>query len=162
MRGALILVSLVALLAGACSSASEGAEAGPETPGTTDQQRADEAAVAVVRAWSAALNAGDNEAAGELFAPNAVVVQGPDAIPLPDAAAAALFTASLPCSGQIIEVRVDENVVTAVFELGDRETSPCDAQPGSLAAADFLIEDGAIVVWQQVPVPDESRRAGAV
>ena len=34
----------------------------------------------VARAWSKAINAGDNEAAARLFAPGAVVVQGPEIV----------------------------------------------------------------------------------
>ena len=54
---------------------------------------------AVVRAWSAALNAGDNEAAADLFAPGALIVQAGVAVQLPDRDAAVQWNASLPCSG---------------------------------------------------------------
>ena len=141
------------------SEPSPGAAPAPADP---EQQRADEEAVAVVRAWSAALNASDNAAAGELFAPKAVVIQGADVIPLPTAAAAAELMAALPCSGELIDVSVADNVVTATFELGDRPASRCDAAPGALAAAEFLIEDGSIVVWQRIPVPERARGSGTV
>lgn len=118
-----------------------------------------EKSIALVRAWSTAINSGDNDAAAELFAPNALVIQGPTSIPLPDRATARSFNASLPCSGTIVGASVSGNVVTAVFELGDRQTSQCDAQPGTLAAADFLIQDDKILVWQLVPVPTDDPTA---
>jgi hypothetical protein len=111
---------------------------------------------AVVRAWSAALNAGDNEAAAALFAPGALIVQGGYSFRLPDAAAAARWNADLPCSGTITSIDVTGNVVVAVFSLGHRSTSSCDAPPGTLAAAAFLVEDGKIAVWQQIAVPEEA------
>ncbi len=43
----------------------------------------------------------------------------------------------------------------AVFALGDRSTGPCNAAPGTLAAAAFLIENGKIAVWQQVAPPED-------
>ena len=180
MRAVLVLVSLVALLVGACSgsgndratdtvgldraaSTPEAPDA-PEAPDVTAEPGPDteaEAAVAVVRAWSAALNAGENEVAAELFAPNAIVIQGATTLALPDMDTAVRFNASLPCSGLIVDVRVNGQVVTAVFELGHRLQSRCDAPPGTLAAADFLIEDGSILAWELVPVPDRGNGANS-
>jgi hypothetical protein len=111
---------------------------------------------AVVRAWSEALNAGDNDAAADLFAPGATVIQSGVALSFADRAAAVDWNASLPCSGTIVDLRVSEGIVIAVFSLGDRTTSPCDAPPGTLAAAAFLVEDGKIVVWQQIAVPADA------
>ena len=60
----------------------------------------------VVRAWSKALNADDNAAAGALFAPNARVVQGPLDVHLRTRALAVRFNAALPCAGKVVELRV--------------------------------------------------------
>ena len=62
----------------------------------------------------------------------------------------------MPCSGTIVDLEVREGLVIAVFTLGDRSTSPCDAAPGTLAAAAFLIEDGRIALWQQIPPPEDA------
>jgi hypothetical protein len=132
--------------AGSSESSGQGSDAPSADPAELE---------AVVRAWSAALNAGDNEAAAALFARGALVIQGGISFRLPDAAAAARWNADLPCSGTITSIHVDEDVVIAVFALGHRVTSSCDAPPGTLAAAAFLIEGGKIAVWQQIPVPDE-------
>jgi limonene-1,2-epoxide hydrolase len=106
----------------------------------------------VVRAWSKALNADDNVAAAALFAPNARVVQGPLDVRLRTRALAVGFNASLPCAGKILELRTSGMRVTATFLLGERPRHHCDA-PGSKAAAQFVIRNGKIVLWKQVPVP---------
>ena len=103
----------------------------------------------VVRAWSEALNAGDNQAAAELFAPGAQVVQGGRTIRLETRADAVAWNAALPCSGRIVELSRESETVTATFLLGDRTTSACDA-PGAQATAAFRIEDGKIVLWHQL------------
>jgi hypothetical protein len=103
----------------------------------------------VVRAWSTALNAGDNEAAAELFAPGAQIVQGGRTVRLDTHEAAVAWNSSLPCSGEIVELSTEGDTVTATFLLGDRTTSPCDA-PGAQATAAFQVEDGQIVLWHQL------------
>jgi hypothetical protein len=109
----------------------------------------------VVRAWSTALNAGDNEAAADLFAPGAQVVQGGRTIRLATHDDAVAWNASLPCSGEIVEVETEGDTVTATFVLDDRTTSPCDA-PGAQATAAFHIEDGKIVLWHQLDAEQET------
>jgi limonene-1,2-epoxide hydrolase len=104
----------------------------------------------VVRGWSAALNAGDDEKAAGYFAKDARVVQGDDTYTLPTREAAEQFNAGIPCSGRILSVTVEGNEVTAVFLLGDRRRSRCDG-PGQKATAVFEIEHGKIVLWHQIP-----------
>jgi hypothetical protein len=111
-------------------------------------------AEAIVRAWSAALNAGDNEAAADLFAAGALVIQAGVTLRFDDRADAVSWNAGLPCSGTIVDLAVSNAVVVAVFALDNRLTSSCDAPPGTLAAAAFLIENGKIAVWQQVSPPE--------
>jgi hypothetical protein len=130
-----IVLALVALLAAAAAGLA--VAAAPRTPAQ------------VARAWSADLNAGDDEAAGALFAANAVAVQGPYAYRLKTAKLATLWNAGLPCSGRIIKLRVRGKVVTATFVLGHRKGHVCDG-PGELAAAKFTVVKGKIVRWEQV------------
>jgi len=66
----------------------------------------------------------------------------------------AQWHAGLPCSGKIVSIKVRGRYATAVFRLGNRKTSKCDA-PGTLAAARFTIVRGKITVWQQVPPPSQ-------
>jgi hypothetical protein len=107
---------------------------------------------AVVRAWSANLNSGDNAAEARLFSLPAVMIQGPYGYRLTTPGQVAQWHAGLPCSGKIVSIKVRGHFATAVFRLGNRRTSKCDA-PGSLAAARFTIVRGKIKVWQQVPPP---------
>jgi len=181
MGGAAALLASWAILAvAACGDEKPQATEGPPSPPVTqpavaqppptEPATATEAAAtdpgseaaaseleAVVRAWSAALNAGDNEAAADLFAPGALIVQAGVAVPLPDHATAVQWNASLPCSGTIVDIDIDvaRAIVVATFALGDRSTGPCNAAPGTLAAAAFLIENGKIAVWQQVAPPED-------
>jgi len=111
---------------------------------------------AVVRAWSKALNAADDRAAGALFARNAVTIQGPVVVRLRTARSAAVWNSGLPCSGQIVSIQVVGNVATATFRLGERPGHVCDG-PGNLVAARFTVVAGKIVRWEQVPPPVPGR-----
>ncbi len=109
----------------------------------------------VVRAWSHALNLNDNAAAAALFAPNAHVVQpGVDAV-LTSRALATAFNDALPCAGRVVAIKVTGNRAVGTFVLGHRPKHRCDA-PGQKAAALFVVRNGKIVLWQQVPVPADS------
>jgi hypothetical protein len=109
---------------------------------------------AIVRAWSANLNAGDNAAETRLFSLPALMIQGPYGYRLTTPGQVAQWHAGLPCSGKIVSIKVRGRYATAVFRLGNRPTSKCDA-PGTLAAARFTIVRGKITVWRQVPAPAE-------
>jgi len=108
---------------------------------------------AVVRRWSAALNANDNASAALLFAPNARVLQGPLDVRLTTPQLAVAFNASLPCAGRITRITTKGNRATATFVLGHRPKHVCRAKPGEKAAALFVVRGGKIVLWEEVPVP---------
>jgi hypothetical protein len=105
-----------------------------------------------VREWSDALNAGDNERAADLFAHGAQIVQGNDVYFLQTHEDAVDFNSALPCSGEIVDVKTDEDTTTATFLLGDRKKNSCDA-PGQKAVAAFKVLGGKIVLWHQLPSP---------
>ncbi len=102
----------------------------------------------VVRAWNESVNSGDNEAAAKLFAPGAQVVQAGESFTLDTEAQAVRFNASLPCSGEILELESEGDTVTATFLLADRGTIECDG-PGAEVTAAFRVRDGKIVLWHQ-------------
>jgi len=114
---------------------------------------------AIVRAWSANLNAGDNAAEARLFALPATMVQGAYVFRLVNPKQIAQWHAALPCSGTVVSIVVRGRFATAVFRLGNRKTSKCDAPPGTLAAARFTIVAGKITVWEQVPPPSQGPAA---
>jgi limonene-1,2-epoxide hydrolase len=106
----------------------------------------------VVRAWSRALNANDNDRAAQLFAPNARVIQPGVDVRLNTRRLAVAFNDALPCAGHIVGIRVRGDHATATFVLGTRPKHRCDGL-GQRAAALFIVRGGKIVRWQQVPVP---------
>ena len=114
---------------------------------------------AVVRAWSKALNANDNEAAGRLFARNARIVQGTLDARIPTQALAAMFNNTLPCAGRVVAMQVKGDTVVATFVLGHRPKHKCDA-PGQKAAALFVVKKGKITLWAQVAVPPATKKSG--
>ena len=73
----------------------------------------------VVSRWSHALNAGDNEAAADLFADGAVVRTG-QPVTLEGHEDAVAFNSSLPCGGRIVEKSLQGGAVTATFTLTRR------------------------------------------
>ena len=116
----------------------------------------------VIREWSARLNAGDNAGLAGLYALPAVIIQAPYAYRIPTRALVAKWYSTLPCSGRIVSITVRRRYATAVFTLGNRGKSHCDAPPGTLAAARFGIVGGKIVSWEQVPVPAKKAPTGPV
>jgi hypothetical protein len=105
-------------------------------------------AESVVRAWSEALNEGDNNTAGNLFAPGAEIVQAGHVLTLKTHDEAVAWNAALPCSGRILSIRTKGQTATATFLLGDRPHSQCDG-PGQRATAIFKVVHGKIVLWHQ-------------
>ena len=71
-----------------------------------------------MRAWSTAINAGNDEQAAALFAPGAIVVQGSQ-VTLATHADAVHWNSGLPCAGHIESVAVEGEQATAVFVLGE-------------------------------------------
>jgi hypothetical protein len=108
---------------------------------------------AVIREWSARLNAGDYAGIARLFTLPAVMVQPPYAYRLTTRHEVALWHSGLPCAGTVVSITYEGNkYATAVFRLGNRGKIKCDS-PGGLAAARFEFVGGKIRSWLQVPVP---------
>lgn len=129
-------------------------QAAPEQAGT-DRATMEQ----VVRAWSDRLNAERNEALADLFTLPAVISQAGVVVELESYEEIAAWFAGLPCAGTVLSIEYPEpNVALAVFALDHRSpASPCDAPPGTRAAARFVFQGGKVAVWEQVPVPGEER-----
>jgi hypothetical protein len=67
----------------------------------------------------------------------------------------------LPCSGRVVSIDVHGQTATAVFRLGNRGSTRCDA-PGILVAARFELVEGKIALWVQIPVPEKQADRGPV
>ena len=115
----------------------------------------------VVRAWTQALNADDNERAARLFAKGAEVVQGEQVRVLWTHEDAVAWNASLPCSGRIVSITSDGPTARATFVLGDRARTQCDG-PGARATAIVTVHKGKIVLWHQAPNPVNTPGQGPV
>ena len=118
-------------------------------------------AESVVRAWSQALNQGDNDSAGKLFARGAEVVQGNSVLTLKTEQDAIAWNAALPCSGRILSIHSRGQTATATFLLGNRPHSTCDG-PGQRATAIFRVVRGKIVLWHQTGRPGASPQPPSV
>jgi hypothetical protein len=162
-RLAAVLGCTCALLAGcsggeqASPAASTQAKTSPPPP-VRSTKTPPPGVARIVRRWSTALNAGDNEAAADLFARGARVIQGSLVFVLRTRDDAVRWNAALPCSGRIVKLEVRRNVATAEFVLGDRQTSPCDG-PGNHATAEFRVRAGKIVQWRQLPTEQPAEPA---
>ena len=139
------------MLAG-CGGATKHPPAAAHGPSPAERKKA------IVRAWSTYLNSDRNTALARLFFLPATMIQGEYVYRLRTREEVARWHAALPCSGRIVSITVRGHFVTAVFKLGNRRRSKCDA-PGTLAAARFTIVNGKITVWQQVPPPAQGPAA---
>src|SRR5580765_6151179 len=133
------LASFAAILALALSGAAL-AQGAPGAAGVRASRAAPPTSPArmraVVHAWNDRLNANDNAGVARLFAVPATLIQGPNQYLLRTRAQIALWHSGLPCAGRIVSIAVRGRFATAVFLLGDRGKTHCDA-PGTLAAARF-------------------------
>ena len=118
-------------------------------------------AESVVRAWSQALNQGDNDTAGKLFAHGARVIQGGSVLTLNTQQDAIAWNAALPCSGRILSIHSRGQTATATFLLGNRPHTTCDG-PGHRATAIFRVVRGKIVLWHQTGQPGASPQPPSV
>ena len=108
---------------------------------------------AVVRAWTANLNAENNAAEARLFSLPALISSLPGGVYgcwCLTPAEVAQFHERLVCSAKIVSITVRGRYATAVFRLtGDRETSKCDSPGGSLTGVRFTIVRGKITAMEQ-------------
>jgi hypothetical protein len=154
-----LVLAVLAALGGRARRDDDAAAGGP-----ADAER-------VAREWSIRLNADDHDGVAQLFALPSTASQGGSTTVFVRRGEVREWFAGLPCSGTIVAVEPRLAApapdgsevpgaagVLAVFELGDRPGSTCDA-PGELAAAEFDVAGGLVVAWRQVGVPPEYRDA---
>ena len=137
-RAAAPLAALAALVAGAALLSGCGGE-----------ERTDEE---VIRAWSTAVNSGRYGEAADLFANDALVQQA-RAFRLPDRDAAIEFNRALPCRATVTSVEEVEGGALASFRLREGRRGECGpgAGQGEPARVKFVIRDGLILEWRQLP-----------
>jgi len=140
---AVVAFSLVLL---GCGASARPHHAAPPRPSQADRMKA------VVRAWSANVDAENNAAEARLFSLPASIslMKAPYGCYCRTRAAVALLHTRLLCSGKVVSIEVRGRYATAAFRLGDRLTSRCDAPPGSVTGVRFTIVHGKITVLKQV------------
>ena len=104
----------------------------------------------VVRAWSAALNRGDEEAASSLFGPKAVFVAGDYRNVLRTRAQALAFNRSIGWCGPIVRLARERDEIVAQFALVSRPSGHCERGGRERGSVYFRIRDGKIVFFDQI------------
>lgn len=144
-----ILVALGVLAAGGCGGdpdevrLGEGADttAGGPAPGQSPEER-------VIRGWNEAVNLGDYDRAAGFFAQGALVEQLA-ATRLRTREDAIDFNRGLPCRADVTDLEGDGGSTIAAFRLREGRTGQCDE--GGSARVRFVIRDGKIREWRQLP-----------
>lgn len=132
------------------AAAGCGAEAG-ESPSERTAPPVAGSDERVIRAWSDAVNAGDYDRAANLFARGAIVQQIVETR-LRTHADAVEFNSGLPCRADVTGVREARGDSTiADFSLREGRTGECSG--GGRASVRFVIRDGKIEEWRQLPAP---------
>jgi hypothetical protein len=112
----------------------------------------------VIRAWSAALRAGDIHPANALWATPAKVQNGTPVLELPDRASVAIFNGSLPCGSVVTAAGgAPGGFTVTTVRLTRRRGAVCDAV-GATARTAILVRGGKIVAWYRLP--DDPRAPG--
>lgn len=106
----------------------------------------------VVRAWTAALRAGDIEAASALWAVPSMVQNGTPVVALTSSRAVRAFNASLPCGSVVTSAgRAGGDFTITTLRLTARRGAQCDAAAGATARTAILVRGGKIVEWYRLP-----------
>jgi hypothetical protein len=141
-----LIVAFAVVLAG-CGASAKPHHAAPP------QQLQAERMKAVVRGWTANVNAGNSAAQARLFSIPAQIsmMGGPYGCWCLTKAQVVQWHAQLPCSGEIVWIKVRGRYATAVFRLGERETEISDCvDAGTLTATRFTIVRGKITALEQM------------
>ncbi len=117
-----------------------GAETGSETTPPAGAQ-----AERVVRAWLAAMNAGDNERAASFFAPGATVTEGRRVSVLNTRDEAVVFNESISCGREVRALIRTGNAVAISATLKKRPGAGC-ANPGTRVNPSATVRNGKIVL----------------
>jgi hypothetical protein len=100
----------------------------------------------MIRDWLMAVQHGDFGQAATFFAPGAIIDQG-HPFRLPNAAAARIFNAELPCHAELIALEDEGAKVLATFRLSPGPGGPCDGR----VQVRYTIVKGKFKEWRQLP-----------
>jgi hypothetical protein len=160
-----MLAVLCTLALAACGDSAKEAKAPATTPRTGPRSplelpanvplkpaRAAAAADArVVRAWSAAMRAGDVHAASALWSVPSKVQNGTPVLTLSSRAEVLFFNGSLPCGSSVSSVGGAKGFTITTFRLTERKGGDCDATTGATARTAIRVRNGKIAEWYRLP-----------
>ena len=141
MRRAAVALVALALVVG-CND-------DPQTRQPAPEQGVSSPEGVMIRDWLMAVKHGDYGRAATFFAPGAIIDQGRP-FRLPNAAAARIFNAGLPCHADLIELEDEGARVLATFSLRAGPGGPCDGE----VKVRYTIKQGKFTEWRQVPRGD--------
>jgi|SRR5919201_3545428 hypothetical protein len=124
---------VLALVAAGC-----GGDRSPKTP------------TEVVRAWSAAFNRGDDEAAAALFGPKTRFVAGDYQTVLRTREQVLAFHREMVWCGPIVRLRARGDEVEAQFSLASRPKGHCERGGRERGSVYFRVRNGKIVFFDQI------------
>ena len=113
--------------------------------------------VAVVRAWSADLRAGDIGAASDRFDLPATVSNSGPPTRLVSRRAVRYFNETLPCGAVVAGIRHAGAAVVARLRLTERPGADCGTGAGQEVTVAFLVRDGRIAAWRRLRLPALAR-----
>ena len=103
----------------------------------------------MIRDWLMAVQHGDFGQAATFFAPGAIIDQG-DPFRLPNAAAARIFNAGLPCHAELVALADEGAKVLATFRLTPGPGGPCRGR----VQVRYTIVHGKFKEWRQLGTGD--------
>ena len=103
-----------------------------------------------MRAWSDAVNSGEDARAATLLARGAVVIEGASEQVLHTPADAERWSRTQPCGGLVRTLRTHRDIVTVTFLLGDRGTPGSCAAAGGTLTAEFQVLHKRIVFFRRL------------
>jgi hypothetical protein len=152
VRAAAVLLAGAALALGGCSLTGDDEHArSAKTDAGRPPQAAEPAAGHTIRAWNAALNAGDFEKAASYFARGAIVEQVVE-MRLGDRRDAIRFNMSLPCRSRVTDVVDEGRTAVAAFRLLPGRGGGC--RRGGTARVRFRVQRGKFKEWRQIDGQD--------
>lgn len=90
-----------------------------------------------------------DDRAAKLLAAGAIVIGAGGEQVLQTREEAVAWTRALPCAGLVRKIETHQDIVTATFLLGDRETGSCAARGGTMTA-EFEVRHNRIVFFRQL------------
>jgi hypothetical protein len=111
----------------------------------------------MIRDWLLAVKRGDYGQAATFFAPGAIIDQGRP-FRLPNAAAARIFNAGLPCHADLVGLEDEGAEVLATFRLSPGPGGPCRGR----VQVRYTIVGGRFKEWRQLGTEEPAEQGPVV